>query len=86
LCQYFRIFFSPTAVDPEINVLIILGGLHSLEFLNGKMLSPSCDEEASSVTDFPQNIQPIPRRKENTDFETYNVRDQFQKHFCSQEG
>jgi hypothetical protein len=44
LCQYFRIFFSPIAVDPETTVFIILGSLHSLEFLNGKMLSPSCDE------------------------------------------
>ena len=41
LCQYFRIFFSPTAVDPETTVLIVLGGLHSLELLHGKMLSPS---------------------------------------------
>jgi hypothetical protein len=85
LCQYCRIFFSTTAVYPETTVLIVLGGLHGLEFLNGKMLSPSCDE-ASSVIDLPQNIRPMPRRKENADFEAYNIRDQFQKYFCSCEG
>jgi len=50
------------------------------------MLSPSCDEEASGVIDLPQNIQPMHRKKGNADFEAYNVRDQFQKHFCSREG
>ena len=86
LCQYFRIFFTPIAVDPDTTVLIVLAACIVHNFLRDERSSSSCDETPSDVMDLPRNIQPLPRRKGNADFEAYNVRNQFRKYFCSQEG
>jgi hypothetical protein len=43
-------------------------------------------KQSADVMDLPRNIQPLPRRKGNADFEAYNVRNQFRKYFCSREG
>jgi len=86
LCQYFRIFFTPIAVDPDTTVLIVLAACIVYNFLREERSSSSCDETLSDVMDLPRNIQPLPRRKGNADFEAYNVRNQFRKYFCSREG
>jgi hypothetical protein len=86
LCQYFRIFFTPIAVDPDTPVLIVLVACIVYNFLRDESCSSSCDETPSDVMDLPRNTQPLPRRKGNADFEAYNVRNQFRKHFCSREG
>jgi len=86
LCQYFRIFFTPIAIDPDTTVLIVLAACIVYNFLRDEHSSSFCDETPSDVMDLPRNIQPLPRRKGNADFEAYNVRNQFRKYFCSREG
>ena len=86
LCQYFRIFFMHIAVDLDTTVLIVLAACIVYNFLRDERSSSSCDEIPSDVIDLPRNIQPLPRRKENADFEAYNARNQFRKYFCSREG
>ena len=86
LCQYFRISFTPIAVDPDITVLIVLATCIVYNFLRDERFSSSSDEELSSTIDLPRNRQPLPRRKGNADFEAYNVRQQFRKYLCSREG
>ena len=86
LCQYFRIFFKPIAVDPDTTVLIVLAACIVYNFLRDKRSSSSCDETPPNVMDLPRNIQPLSRRKGNADFEAYKARNQFQKYFCSREG
>jgi len=74
LCQYFRMFFTPTAVDPDTTVLIVLAACIVRNFLRDECSSSSCDGTPPDVMDLPRNIQPLPRRKGNADFEAYNVR------------
>ena len=78
-------FFTPIAVDPEITVLTVLAACIVYNFLRDER-SSSCDETPSDVMDLPRDIQPLPSRKRNADFETYNVRNQFRNSFCSREG
>jgi len=69
LCQYFRIFFTPIAVDPDTTILIVLAACTVYNFLRDERSSSSCDETPPDVMDLPRNIQPLPRRKGNADFE-----------------
>ena len=86
LCQYFRIFFTPIAVEPDTTVLIVLAACIVYNFVRDERPSPSCGETPSDVMGLPRNIQPLSRRKGNADFEAYNVKNQFRKYFCSREG
>jgi len=61
LCQYFRIFFTPIAVDPDSTVLIVLAACIVYNFLRDERFSTYCDETPSDVIDL-RNI-PLPRRK-----------------------
>jgi len=69
LCQYFRIFFTPIAVDPDTTVLITSAVCIVYNLLKDEHSLSSCDETPSDVMDLPRNIQPLPRRKGNADFE-----------------
>ena len=86
LCQYFRILFTPIAVNPDTTVLTVLAACIIYIFLRDERSSSSCDETPSEVTDLPRNTQALPRRKGNADFEAYNVRNQLRNSFCSREG
>ena len=86
LCQYFRIFFTPVAVDLDTTVRIVTAACIVYNFLRDERSLSSCDETPSVVMDLPRNIQPLRRRKGNADFEAYNVMNQFRKYFCSREG
>jgi len=77
LCQYFRIFFTLIAVALDTAVLIVLAACIVYNFVRDERSSSSCDETPSDVMDLPRNIQPLPRRKGNADFEAHNVRNQF---------
>ena len=44
LCQYFRIFFTLIAVDPDTTVLIVLAACIVYNFLRDKRSLSSCDE------------------------------------------
>ena len=66
-------FFTPIAVDPDTTALIVLAACIVYNLRDERSLS-SCDETPSDIMDLPRNIQPLPRRKENADFEAYNVR------------
>jgi len=63
LCQYFRIFFTPIAVDPNTTVPIVLAACIVYNFLKEERSLSFCDEAPSDVMDFPRNIQPLSRRK-----------------------
>ena len=67
-------FFTPIAVDPDTTALIVLAACIVYNFLRDERSLSSCDETPSDIMDLPRNIQPLPRRKENADFEAYNVR------------
>jgi len=86
LCQYFRNFFKPIALDPDTTVLIVLVACIVYNFLRDERSSYSCDETPYDVMDLPRNIQPLSRRKGNADSEAYNARNQFRKFFFSREG
>jgi len=86
LCHYYRIFFTPIAVDPGSTVLIVLAACTVYNFLRDERSSSSCDETPSDVMDLPRNITPLPRRKGNADFEACDVRNKFRKYFFSREG
>ena len=73
-------------MDPDTTVFIVLAACMVYNFLRDERSSSSCDETPFDVMNLPRNIQPLPRRKGNADFEAYNVRNQFRKYFCSREG
>jgi hypothetical protein len=64
LCRYFRIFFTPIAVDPETTVLIVLAACIIHSFLREECPSSSCDEEASGVMDLHGTYSHCPEENE----------------------
>jgi hypothetical protein len=79
LWRHFRICFTPIAVDGHTAELIVFAACIVYNFLRDERSSSSSDEEPSCAVDRPRNMQPLPRRKGDADFEAHGVRDQFWK-------
>lgn len=87
LCQYFRVFYTPIAVSPEVadNLIVSACIFHNM-LRNSKILYPN--ENPNSSPEFPrENMIPLkPTIDRRSSFEACTVRDNFKTYFNSIEG